>query len=177
MNILLRITKIAFKYKIRVFAAWLTLILSTLAQITIPWLLGTTIDQAILGAGNTELITLGVLVLVFMGVRGIMQYVNMYLAELVSQKVAYEFRNSLYDKLQRLSFAFHDRAHTGDLMSRATVDVEAVRMFIGMVLVGGLLVKAQLVPLGEKDMLAQGQELDIEIGCLSRRIRALNHLY
>jgi len=135
LNILLRITKIAFKYKIRVFAAWLTLILSTLAQITIPWLLGTTIDQAILGAGNTELITLGVLVLVFMGVRGIMQYVNMYLAELVSQKVAYEFRNSLYDKLQRLSFAFHDRAHTGDLMSRATVDVEAVRMFIGMVLV------------------------------------------
>ncbi len=135
MNILLRVTKTAFKYKVQVFAAWLTLILSTLAQIAIPWLLGLAIDQAIGGIKFSGLILLGSMVLLFMGIRGFMQYVNMYLAELVSQKVAYEFRNNLYDKLQRLSFAFHDRSHTGDLMSRATVDVEAVRMFIGMVLV------------------------------------------
>ena len=135
MNILLRVTKTAFKYKVQVFAAWLTLILSTLAQITIPWLLGLAIDQAIGGIKFSGLLLLGSMVLLFMGIRGFMQYVNMYLAELVSQKVAYEFRNNLYDKLQRLSFAFHDRSHTGDLMSRATVDVEAVRMFIGMVLV------------------------------------------
>ncbi len=135
MNILLRVTKTAFKYKVQVFAAWLTLILSTLAQITIPWLLGLAIDQAIGGIKFSGLLLLGSMVLLFMGIRGFMQYVNMYLAELVSQQVAYEFRNNLYDKLQRLSFAFHDRSHTGDLMSRATVDVEAVRMFIGMVLV------------------------------------------
>tara|TARA_B100000029_G_scaffold468696_2_gene505886 strand:- start:317 stop:2080 length:1764 start_codon:yes stop_codon:yes gene_type:complete len=135
LNILLRVTKTAFKYKVQVFAAWLTLILSTLAQIAIPWLLGLAIDQAIGGIKFSGLILLGSMVLLFMGIRGFMQYINMYLAELVSQKVAYEFRNNLYDKLQRLSFAFHDRSHTGDLMSRATVDVEAVRMFIGMVLV------------------------------------------
>jgi ATP-binding cassette subfamily B protein len=53
--------------------------------------------------------------------------------------MCYDIRNALYDRLQRLSFAFHDGAQTGQLMSRATVDVEAVRLFFGM----GLLSLAQ----------------------------------
>lgn len=117
------------------FAAWAALILSTIAQLTIPRLLGTAIDDAGDGVDTRRLLTLGGLILGFMALRGAFQYANMYLAEAVSQKVAYGLRNALYDKLQRLSFAFHDKAHTGDLMSRATVDVEVTRMFIGMVLV------------------------------------------
>jgi ATP-binding cassette subfamily B protein len=46
--------------------------------------------------------------------------------------VAYDLRNHIYEKLQRLSYAYHDNAHTGQLMSRATQDVEATRMFIQM---------------------------------------------
>ena len=117
------------------FAAWAALILSTVAQITIPRLLGTAIDDAGNGVDTRRLLTLGGFILGFMALRGAFQYANTYLAEAVSQKVAYGIRNALYDKLQRLSFAFHDKAHTGDLMSRATVDVEVTRMFIGMVLV------------------------------------------
>ena len=117
------------------FAAWAALILSTVAQITIPRLLGTAIDDAGNGVDTRRLLTLGGFILGFMAFRGAFQYANTYLAEAVSQKVAYGIRNALYDKLQRLSFAFHDKAHTGDLMSRATVDVEVTRMFIGMVLV------------------------------------------
>jgi ATP-binding cassette subfamily B protein len=41
----------------------------------------------------------------------------------------------LYDKLQHLSFAFHDREHTGNLMSKSTIDVEMMRMFVSMGLV------------------------------------------
>jgi ATP-binding cassette subfamily B protein len=50
-------------------------------------------------------------------------------------------RNALYERIQRLSFAFHDRSQTGQLMSRATVDIEAVRMFFAM----GLLGMAQVI--------------------------------
>ena len=54
-----------------------------------------------------------------------------YLNEFVSQRVAYDLRNRLYDHLQRLSFAYHDRAKTGELMSRVTSDVDTARVFTG----------------------------------------------
>jgi ATP-binding cassette subfamily B protein len=68
--------------------------------------------------------------------RGISAYGNSYLSELVSQKTAYDIRNALYDRLQRLSFAYHDKTQTGQLMSRATADVEAIRRFFGRGLLG-----------------------------------------
>src|SRR5262249_41876901 len=60
-------------------------------------------------------------------------------SERVSQSVAFDFRNDLYAKVQRLSFSYHDRTQTGQLMIRATDDVEKVRLFIGQ----GLLLAVQ----------------------------------
>ena len=57
----------------------------------------------------------------------------------LSQSVAFDFRNDLYAKIQRLSFSYHDRNQTGQLMIRATDDVEKVRLFIGQ----GLLLAVQ----------------------------------
>jgi ATP-binding cassette subfamily B protein len=67
--------------------------------------------------------------------RGMFSFGQSYFAEYAGQKVAYDLRNKLYDRIQRLSFAFHDKAQTGQLMSRATQDVEGVRFFLSMVLV------------------------------------------
>ena len=64
--------------------------------------------------------------------RGISTYGMQFSGEWLSQHVAYDLRNHIYEKLQRLSYAYHDNAHTGQLMSRATQDVEATRMFIQM---------------------------------------------
>jgi len=68
--------------------------------------------------------------------RGVSDYGQQFLAEFVSQKISYDIRNAIYDRLQRLSFSYYDQAQTGQLMSRATVDVEAIRMFFGMGLLG-----------------------------------------
>ena len=57
------------------------------------------------------------------------------MSEMVSQNVAFDFRNDLFAKIQRLSFSYHDRNRTGQLMIRATDDVEKVRVFIGQGLV------------------------------------------
>jgi len=68
--------------------------------------------------------------------RGFFAYGYSYLSEVISQKTSYDIRNAFYDRLQRLSFAYHDETQTGQLMSRATVDVEAIRMFFGRGLLG-----------------------------------------
>ena len=71
--------------------------------------------------------------------RGLFAFAQTYMSERVSQSVAFDFRNELYAKIQRLSFSYHDRNQTGQLMIRATDDVEKVRLFIGQ----GLLMATQ----------------------------------
>ena len=64
--------------------------------------------------------------------RGFFTYWMTFIGEWLAQHVAYDLRNSIYDRLLRLSYAYHDKQQTGQLMSRATQDVEATRMFIQM---------------------------------------------
>jgi ATP-binding cassette subfamily B multidrug efflux pump len=77
------------------------------------------------------LITALVAIVVFALLRGIFAFLQAYWAEKNSQSVAYDLRNDLYAKIQNLSFSYHDKNQTGQLMIRATDDVEKVRLFIG----------------------------------------------
>ena len=70
-------------------------------------------------------------IVVFAALRGVFAFLQAFWAEKNSQHVAYDLRNDLYAKIQRLSFSYHDRNQTGQLMVRATDDVEKVRLFIG----------------------------------------------
>jgi len=90
---------------------------------------------------ETALVTAGVLILMFAVARGLFAFSHSYFAERTSQSVAFDLRNELYAKIQRLSFSYHDQNQTGQLMIRATDDVEKVRMFIGQ----GLLMVTQAV--------------------------------
>lgn len=72
-----------------------------------------------------------VAIIVFAALRGIFSFLQAFWAEKNSQAVAYDLRNDLYAKIQRLSFSYHDKNQTGQLMIRATDDVEKVRLFIG----------------------------------------------
>jgi len=99
-------------------------------------MLGTAIDTVLQADERSFLyLAAGIIVGAF-ALRGASTYGYSYLSAIVSQKACYDIRNVLYDKLQRLSFAYHDQAQTGQLMSRATADVEAVRMFFGRGLLG-----------------------------------------
>ena len=70
-------------------------------------------------------------ILVFAVLRGFFAFLQVFWAEKNSQAVAYDLRNDLYAKIQNLSFSYHDKNQTGQLMIRATDDVEKVRLFIG----------------------------------------------
>lgn len=79
------------------------------------------------------------LIIAFAIARGLFAFAQSYLGESVSQNIAFDLRNELFAKIQRLSFSYHDRNRTGQLMIRATDDVEKVRVFVGQ----GLLMAIQ----------------------------------
>ena len=91
------------------------------------------------------LLTALVSIVFFAVLRGLFAFLQAYWAEKNSQAVAYDLRNDLYAKIHTLSFSYHDRNQTGQLMIRATDDVEKVRLFIGqglLQLVGAVILLA-----------------------------------
>jgi ATP-binding cassette subfamily B protein len=64
-------------------------------------------------------------------VRGVFNFLQGYLAERASQGVAFDLREGLFERIQRLSFSYYDQAQTGQLMTLLTNDVEQVRLFVG----------------------------------------------
>lgn len=88
---------------------------------------------------ETWLINAGLIIVVFAVTRAVFSFLQAYTAEMVSQGVAFDFRNEIFAKIQRLSFSYYDQNQTGQLMIRATDDVEKVRLFIAQ----GLVLAAQ----------------------------------
>jgi ATP-binding cassette, subfamily B, multidrug efflux pump len=95
--------------------------------------MGQSLEQIKIDQANAErtLIFAGFSILGLAIIRGIFAFFQTFLAERNSQEVAFDLRNDLFEKIQRLSFSYHDRNQTGQLMIRATDDVEKVRIFIG----------------------------------------------
>jgi ATP-binding cassette subfamily B protein len=104
--------------------------------VLIPWLTGRAID-AIQVAHNNHAHHTGSLVIlvVVIGVAGLLRLVLSVFRRLVAGRVSLgvelDLRNRLYGQLQRLELSFFDMQQTGQLMSRATVDLQAVRFYLG----------------------------------------------
>ncbi len=113
--------------------------LSTGLSLIIPWLIADVIDTGMKHGQLSNLLFVALAILVSSAFRGLFAYGQGYLSQSVSNLVAYDLRNQVYDHLQKLSFAFHDESETGQLMSRLTVDIEAVRNFITLGLLRSLL--------------------------------------
>jgi ATP-binding cassette, subfamily B, multidrug efflux pump len=139
--------------------AYGALVIATLAQLAVPQLVQNMIDAITQGAtaadrtsGEALLINAALLIVLFAVMRGIFSFVQAFMAEKTSQGMAFDLRNAIFAKVQRLSFSYYDRNQTGQLMIRATDDVERVRMFIAqglvmtaqafLLLVGALLILA-----------------------------------
>ena len=112
---------------------------STGFALAVPWLLAWIIDMGFQHGQIGPLLLVALAILVTSSLRGLFAYGQGYLSQAVSCLVAYDLRDRVYDHLQRLSFSFHDEAETGQLMSRLTVDIEAVRNFIPLGLLRALL--------------------------------------
>ncbi len=154
MRILIRITAMAARYRVRLLVAYITFFGAIGFSLLIPWIFGKSIDRLVLFAdgelvpqapGFTVLALLATALLLASLARGFCDFGRTYTTDSLSQLVSYDFRNAIYDKLQHLSFSYHDQEHTGNLMSKATADVEAIRRFVNMGLVRSLEVLVRTV--------------------------------
>ncbi len=147
MRILVRLLRFTFPYKRQLVFTVGSMIGASLFALAVPTIVGHTLDTALQAQQNgevawTPLIRAALLILGAALLRGLFAYTQQYFGENLSQSVAYSIRNAIYNRLQRLSFAYHDQAEIGQIMSRATQDVEGVRMYInfGIIRVGYIVI-------------------------------------
>jgi len=138
-RILWRIVRIALRNRLRVAIAVAATLAAAAFQLLIPQALGDAVDSALglLGtasagpeAAREALFSAAVLLLSASVLRGLFTLVHNYTGESIGHHLAYDLRIAFYDKLQHLSFSFHDRVHTGELITRGMLDLEGVRMFV-----------------------------------------------
>jgi ABC-type multidrug transport system fused ATPase/permease subunit len=108
--------------------------LAMVATVAIPWLTGRAIDQ-ITSGDHSGLTTLCLAILVATVLRLGLSVARRLIAGRVSLGVEYDLRNLVYAHLQSLELGFFATTQTGQLMSRATVDLQSVRFFLGYGLV------------------------------------------
>jgi ATP-binding cassette, subfamily B, multidrug efflux pump len=111
--------------------AVLSLLLVSGANLATPLLIGRAIDE---GIGPRRLGVIFVVVGWLVGLalaRATFTFLQGYLAERASQGVAYDLRDALFERIERLSFSYYDRVQTGQLVTRLTSDVEQIRTFAG----------------------------------------------
>lgn len=140
--IIVRLLSFAVPYWRQAIVAWICVAGAAAFVLAMPRLVRFAIDQGVAlklvdghltATGNKSVLILyGIAIVASAALRGAFAYGQTYYGEWISQRVAYDIRNAIYNHLQRLSFAYHDKAQTGQIMSRATQDVEGVRMFINM---------------------------------------------
>lgn len=136
-HVLTRLMGFTWHYKGQLFLTLGATLGSGVAALALPTIAGYALDRALeQNEGGVLrlaplLIAAGVLSAVAV-LRAAFAYGQQYMGELLGQSVAYRLRNAMYERLQRLSFAYHDEAQIGQIMSRATQDVEAVRMFVNV---------------------------------------------
>ncbi|HEY7779445.1 MAG TPA: ABC transporter ATP-binding protein [Ktedonobacterales bacterium] len=118
-------------YRLPTIGAFVTLLLVTAANLATPLLIQQAIDRGVTGHQSTIVITAAVGIVAIALVRAVSSFLQGYLAERASQGVAYDLRNAMFERIQRLSFSFYDRVETGQLLTRLTNDVEQIRTFAG----------------------------------------------
>ena len=116
----------------RAFLGGLVCVLFTTAfQLLSPWVLRYAIDDLTGGITRRKLLFYAGLLLGVSIVRGIFLFLSRQVIIAASRRIEYDIRNDFFTRLQQLPLSYYQRHRTGDLMSRATNDLNAVRMMIG----------------------------------------------
>ncbi len=135
MQALNRVLRSLGKYWSIVTGAVISLLLLTTANAITPQLFRWGIDRGI-DRKDLQVVfySAGAMALVALG-RGLFNFGQSFWAEKAAQGVAYDLRNKIFDRVENLSFSYHDRAQTSQLLTRITSDVEQVRSFLGTSLI------------------------------------------
>ena len=121
------------RQRARIVVALIAAVLATGAGAVAPWIAGMAVDAAVPGPDGSRSGSLWTLVIVLVGlggVRGISTYTYRYGLFSMGHRVEFQLRTLLFAHLSRLSFAFYDRVHTGEIISRSNSDIRSVQMYL-----------------------------------------------
>ncbi|WP_338539993.1 ABC transporter ATP-binding protein [Paenibacillus tundrae] len=131
MDVLRQLQTFFWEKRSYLFVSILFLALATALGLVYPNLLRILIDDVIIPRSFEDVPILALTVLGVVILKAGMQFLHGFFGGRLGNFLAYRLRNACYEKLQFLSFRYYDTAKTGDLMSRLTGDLEAIRNFIG----------------------------------------------
>lgn len=162
-----RLNRMILRYPRRVAVALGCTLGVVAAQLSIPVLLGRAVDEteALASGAATDrgtLISIALTLLAVSAARGLFTLAQNYSAESVGHALAHDLRLAVYDKVQRLPFSFHDRTHSGDLITVGMLDLEGMRMYFSTALVRTMLL-ALLIGIGAWLLLST----DVVLGLLA----------
>ncbi|MBN36537.1 MAG: multidrug ABC transporter [Rhodospirillaceae bacterium] len=172
-GVLWRITGMAFKNRWRMALAITATLAAGVFQIFVPQFLGQAVDEAqgLLGlAGEAAsrfeaeeaLLTTALFLIGASTLRGFCTMMQNYQGEAVGQIIGYDLRMAYYRQLQRLSLSWHDKVHSGDLMTRGILDIEGVRLWVDTGILRFILLSTLII--GGAITLLQ---IDVVLGLLS----------
>lgn len=138
INTIKRILIMAVHSRWRMVTGLICTVIAANFQLLIPQYLGEAVDtaQGFLAGGvkaeqARDALMFAAMMLLGAGViRGIFTMIHNYMGESIGQNIGYQLRLAYFAKLQQLSFSYHDRVHTGDMITRGMLDIEGVRRFI-----------------------------------------------
>ena len=131
MKYLIRAGRFLRAYLPQVTGAFFCLLLANAASLIQPQFTRMIVDRGISKGNMNILIGLALAMVVFAGLRSLFSFLQGVLMARTAQGIAYDLRNQIYAKIHALSFSYHDQAQTGQLMTRATSDVDMVQGFVG----------------------------------------------
>jgi ATP-binding cassette, subfamily B, multidrug efflux pump len=119
------------KYRVTLFWGAITVFFNNGIWVLFPQVIGRAIDGLNQGVTRQKLLTYALLLLAVAGTKGIFQFLTRWLMIGVSREIEFDLRNDLFERLETLSYSFYQKTRTGDIMARATNDLNYVRMLLG----------------------------------------------
>jgi len=119
------------KYRRSYVAGTVCVFLTNGIWILFAWVLKRAVDDLLLGVDLHKLKIYALLLLAVAAGKGIFQFLTRWIVIGVSREIEFDLRNDFFRHLESLSYSYYQRTRTGDIMARATNDLNAVRMLLG----------------------------------------------
>ncbi len=131
MKIILRLLASLRPYLWQLAALLASILIVTAASLVTPSIIRSVIDNGLVKGDPAAMLSAGLTIVVVGLARAVFNFFKRYIGEWLINRTGFDYRNALYDKIQRLSFGYHDHTQTGQLMSRCTEDVSSLTRFVG----------------------------------------------
>ncbi len=120
-----------YRYRVKFFWGGLALLLNNAIWIFFPQVIGRAINDLNRGVTRHKIVTYSLALIVIALSKGIFQFLMRWILIGISREIEFDLRNDLFKHLESLSYSYYQRTRVGDIMARATNDLNAVRMLLG----------------------------------------------